>query len=245
MRLCFSHSLIPQRFDLLITQYILYCYNILFTIRTSPMCEWGRMAIMSPHGALRAYTVLLTVEPLRGFPMTHLLQYRHGLHISDVRVGRGYHVTAWRTSCLYGVTYSRASPRLPDDVPFSVPVQFAHLRCASGEGAIMSPHGALRAYTVLLTAEPLRGSPMSHLLQYRYSLHISDVRVGRGAIMSPHGALRAYTVLLTVEPLRGFPMSYLLQYRTLFDWSDLSDRSDSSFKPITFPYCHSLLRFQH
>ena len=41
MRLCFSHSLIPQRFDLLITQYILYCYNILFTVRTSPMCEWG------------------------------------------------------------------------------------------------------------------------------------------------------------------------------------------------------------
>ena len=67
--------------------------------------------------------------------MTHLLQHRHGLHISDVRVGEdGYHVTAWRTTCLYGVTYSRASPRLPDDVPFSVPVQFAHLRCASGEG---------------------------------------------------------------------------------------------------------------
>ena len=133
MRLCFSHSLIPQRFDLLITQYILYCYNILFTVRTSPMCEWGRMAIMSPHGALRAYTVLLTAEPLRGSPMTYLFQYRYSLHISDVRVGRGYLVTAWRTSCLYGVSHSRASPRLPDVAPSSVPVQSAHLRRASGE----------------------------------------------------------------------------------------------------------------
>ncbi len=133
MRLCFSHSLIPQRFDLLITQYILYCYNILFTIRTSPMCEWGG-AILSPHGALRAYTVLLTAEPRRGSPMSHLLQCRHGLHISDVRVGRGYLVTAWRTTCLYGVTYSRASPRLPDVAPSSVPARTAHLRCASGEG---------------------------------------------------------------------------------------------------------------
>ena len=58
------------------------------TVCTSPMCEWGG-AIMSPHGALRAYTVLLTVEPLRGSPMSHLLQYRYSLHISDVRVGRG------------------------------------------------------------------------------------------------------------------------------------------------------------
>ena len=80
-----------------------------------------RVAIMSPHGALRAYTVLLTVEPLRGSPMTRLLQYRYSLHISDVRVGRGYLVTAWRTSCLYGVTYSRASSRLPDVAPSSVP----------------------------------------------------------------------------------------------------------------------------
>ena len=94
----------------------------------------GKGAILSPHGALRAYTVLLTAEPLRGSPMSHLLQYRHGLHISDVRVGRGYLVTAWRTTCLYGVTYSRASPRLPDGAPSSVPARTAHLRCASGEG---------------------------------------------------------------------------------------------------------------
>ena len=134
---------------------------------------------MSPHGALRAYTVFPTVEPLRGSPMSHLLQYRYSLHISDVRVGRGlschrmahcvlircylqpslseaprcrtffstgtvctsptcewgggYRVTAWRTSCLYGVTYSRASPRLPDVAPSSVPVQSARLRRARGE----------------------------------------------------------------------------------------------------------------
>ena len=80
----------------------------------------GKGAILSPHGALRAYTVLLTAEPLRGSPMSHLLQYRHGLHISDVRVGRGYLVTAWRTACLYGVSYSRASSRLPDGAPSSV-----------------------------------------------------------------------------------------------------------------------------
>ena len=104
----------------------------------------------------------------------------------------------------------------------------------------MSPHGALRAYTVLLTAEPLRGSPIAHLIQSRYGPHISDVRVGKGAILSPHGALRAYTVLLTAEPLRGSPMVLLLQYRTLSDSSDRSDRSDSSFKPITSSFILSL-----
>ena len=36
----------------------------------------------------------------------------------EVRVGSGYPVTAWRTSCLYGVSYSRASPRLFLDVVF-------------------------------------------------------------------------------------------------------------------------------
>ena len=97
----------------------------------------GKGAILSPHGALRAYTVLLTAEPLRGSPMSHLLQYRHGLHISDVRVGRGYLVTAWRTACLYGVSYSRASSRLPDSAPYSVPVRSAHLRCASGKGGYL------------------------------------------------------------------------------------------------------------
>ena len=36
------------------------------TDRTSPRCEWGRGDILSPHVALRAYTVLLTAEPRRG-----------------------------------------------------------------------------------------------------------------------------------------------------------------------------------
>ena len=127
-----------------------------------------------------------------------ILYFSHRTRVSDVREWR-YHVTAWRTSCLYGVTYSRASPRLPDVAPSSVPVQSARLRRARGEG-ILSPHGALRAYTVLLTAEPLRGSPMSHLLQYRYSLHISDVRVGRG--LSCHRM--AHFVLI-----RCFPQQYV------------------------------------
>ena len=29
--------------------------------------------------------------------------------------GGAFHVTAWRTACLYGVSYSRASPMHPDD----------------------------------------------------------------------------------------------------------------------------------
>ena len=33
--------------------------------------------------------------------------------------------------------------------------------------AILSPHGALRAYTVLLTAEPRRGSLLMVLIQYQ------------------------------------------------------------------------------
>ena len=70
---------------------------------------------MSPHGALRAYTVLLTVEPLRGSPMSHILQYRYSPHISDVREWR-YSVTAWRTSCLYGASHSSTSPTYTDGV---------------------------------------------------------------------------------------------------------------------------------
>ena len=41
--------------------------------------------------------------------------------------------------------------------------QTAHPRCANVDGGILSPHGALRAYTVLLTAEPRRGSLMMKL----------------------------------------------------------------------------------
>ena len=194
MRLCFSHSLIPQRFDLLITQYILYCYNILFTVRTSPMCEWERG--LSCHRMAHCVLIRCYLQP----------------SLSEAPRCRTFFSTG--TDC--------TSPM-----------------CEWG-GAILSPHGALRAYTVFLTAEPLRGSPIAHLIQSRYGPHISDVRVGKGAILSPHGALRAYTVLLTAEPLRGSPMVLLLQYRTLSDSSDRSDRSDSSFKPITSSYCHSL-----
>ena len=71
-----------------------------------------------------------------------------------------YRVTAWRTTCLYGVSYSRASPRLFAYITFLLSAQIAPPRGASG-GDILSPHGALRAYTVLLTAEPRRGSPMA------------------------------------------------------------------------------------
>ena len=46
------------------------------------MCEWGG-AILSPHGALRAYTVFPTAEPLRGSPMAHLLLHRTQSDLSD------------------------------------------------------------------------------------------------------------------------------------------------------------------
>ena len=73
-----------------------------------------------------------------------------------------------------------------------------------GGVGIVSPHGALRAYTVFLTAEPRRGSsPGVIFVIIRYGAHLPEVRVGRGDILSPHGALRAYTVFLTAEPRRG------------------------------------------
>ena len=45
----------------------IYNFFTISTDSTSPRCEWGD--ILSPHGALRAYTVLLTAEPRRGSPM--------------------------------------------------------------------------------------------------------------------------------------------------------------------------------
>ena len=69
----------------------------------------------------------------------------------------GYPVTAWRTTCLYGVSDSRASPRLSDGVTSSVSDYRPHtLRGANVWWvAILSPHGALRAYTVFPIADCL------------------------------------------------------------------------------------------
>ena len=73
--------------------------------------------------------------------------------------GAWYRVTAWRTTCLYGVSYSRASPRLFDDGTSSVSgTDRTSGRCEWGVEGILSPHGALRAYTVFLATEPRRGS---------------------------------------------------------------------------------------
>ena len=48
--------------------------------------------------------------------VVNFLCIKHGPHLPEVRVVvGGYPVTAWRTTCLYGVTYNWASPRLPDD----------------------------------------------------------------------------------------------------------------------------------
>ena len=73
----------------------------------------------------------------------------------------GYPVTACRTACLYGVTYSRTSPTYHDGVTSLVSGKTAPPRGANAWGLRLSPHGALRAYTVFLTAEPRRGSPMA------------------------------------------------------------------------------------
>ena len=63
---------------------------------------------------------------------------RYGPHLPEVRVMKGdYRVTAWRTTCLYGVSHSRASPRLPDGVTSSVSTQTARsARCEWGSGAV-------------------------------------------------------------------------------------------------------------
>ena len=110
------------------------------TDRTSQRCEWGRGDILSPHGALRAYTVFLTAEPRRG--SSRVLS-------SSVTVAD---VSRWRNI-------------------FSI-MNRSHLpEVRVGSGDVMSPHGALRAYTVLLTAEPRRGST----LVLSSSVTVSDV----------------------------------------------------------------------
>ena len=74
---------------------------------------------------------------------------------------------------------------------------------------ILSPHGALRAYTVFLTVEPRRGSLMMELLQYQGQIaHSPRCEWGWKAILSPHDALRAYTVFPTAEPRRGSSRVY-------------------------------------
>ena len=86
---------------------------------------WER-SCLSPHGALRAYTVFLTAEPRRGSSRVlsssvtvsdahrwcNFFSIRDRPHLPEVRIRGVMSVTAWRTTCLYGVTYSRASPRL-------------------------------------------------------------------------------------------------------------------------------------
>ena len=90
-----------------------WCYLcLLHTDRTSPRCECVLEGFVCHRMAhLRAYTVFLTAEPRRGsFLMEYICHY-HGPNLSEVRVcGRTPSVTAWRTSCLYGVSHSRTSP---------------------------------------------------------------------------------------------------------------------------------------
>ena len=134
-----------------------------------------------------------------------VLKWKYGPHLPEVRVGGcGYCVTAWRTTCLYGVTYSRASPRLTDGAPSSVSdgPHLAEVRV--GEcGYRVTAWRTTCLYGVTYS----RASP--RLFAYITSLVSGTDRTSPTCewrsvgIVSPHGALRAYTVLLTAEPRRG------------------------------------------
>ena len=128
-----------------------------------------------------------------------ILYFSHRTRVSDVREWR-YHVTAWRTSCLYGVTYSRTSPRYPDVATSLLQVQSAHLRCASGEGLSchrMAHFVLIRCYLQSSLSEAPRCRTFFSTGTVRTSLMCES-----GGILSPHGALRAYTVLPTAVRLR-------------------------------------------
>ena len=56
------------------------------------------------------------------------------------------------------------------------------LRGASVERCCLSPHGALRAYTVFPTAEPRRGSLHIYFFSIRDRPHVADVRVWSGVL---------------------------------------------------------------
>ncbi|MCI5784157.1 MAG: hypothetical protein MR030_07295, partial [Bacteroidales bacterium] len=75
------------------------------------------------------------------------------------------------------------------------------LRGADGKRTCLSPHGALRAYTVFLTAEPRRGS----------SLVLSS------SVTVSGDALRAYPELLTAESLH-FPLRCCLFTHSTIDF---------------------------
>ena len=138
----------------------------------------GRGDILSPHVALRAYTVLLTAEPRRG----STLVLSSLVIVADV--------PRWRN--IFSI---RNRPHLPE--------------VRVGVVGIVSPHVALRAYTVLLTAEPRRGSTLvssslvivADVPRWRNSFGISADRTsprcewGVMGILSPHGV---YCGLMTI-----------------------------------------------
>ena len=107
----------------------------------------------------------------------------HRPHLPEVRVVEGgYPVTAWRTTCLYGVSHSRASPRLFLGAIFIRNyLRVAHyvlIRCFPQPSLAeapswchlhqkLSPGDALCAYPELLTAEPRRGSSFVFIVTVR------------------------------------------------------------------------------
>ena len=75
--------------------------------------------------------------------------------------GGGYPVTAWRTTCLYGVSYSRASPRLFVGVTSSVSARTARSpTCECGRGVVchrMAHYVLIRCFLQPSLSEALPG----------------------------------------------------------------------------------------
>ena len=67
-----------------------------------------------------------------------------------------------------------------------------------GRVDILSPHGALRAYTVLLTAEPRRGSLPASFISNIHGPHVFR-RANPLYVLSQGDTLRAYPELLIAE----------------------------------------------
>ena len=176
------------------------------------MCVGGLR--LSPHGALRAYTVLLTAEPRRGSSLVLSLSATYGPHLPEVRVwSGGYPVTAWRTSCLYGVTYSRASPRLFLGAIFVCYIRTAPPpRCESVGWLRLSPHGAL---TCLYGVTYSRASPMLFPWCYLRLLHTdrTSPRCECRRWLSCHRMAHFVLIRCYLQPslAEALPWCYLLQ----------------------------------
>ena len=131
------------------------------TDRTSPMCErrWRySFTAWRTYVLIRCYLQPSLAEALCIFNFFSIRYRPHDLRRANwKRIRLSPHGAL---TCLYGVTYSRASPRLfPWYYLRLLHTDRASPRCECvWEGFVCHRMAHLRAYTVLLTAEPRRGS---------------------------------------------------------------------------------------